>query len=180
MSEKERRTPRGSITREEIIEHRGYYDLNGDWNCVLTFPQYPNMLFRGRVEVLILNDCNSIYMVPYGKDRYRIPGGSIERYRSHKYQVAMEAKEEARILLGQIDYTEYSYFKFFKNTYSQYDISWQGSYNEVYVSHFKEWYTGPIKKSVQDEGMYKYGRFVPFEYAINILNDHHKKALKLI
>lgn len=180
MSEQQKRTPKdSSLTQEDIVKNKGYYDINGNWNSILTFDQYPDKLFRGRVEVFIFNRKNEVYM-NIGNGNYRIPGGSIERNRSHKYQVFIEAKEEARILLGKITYTKYSYFKFFKKKYTNCKMHWDGTYNEVYVADFKSWYYGYIDKSVRDTYMTKYGRFVPFEYAINYLNIHHQKALGLV
>ena len=37
-----------------------------------------------------------------------------------------------------------------------------------------------IKESVKDYDMYNYGKFIPFERAVNILNRFHKKALGLV
>lgn len=180
MSESQKRCPMDkSITLEQIIQHRGYYDINGDWNSILTFKQYPGQLFRGRVEVFIFDRNNNVYM-NIGKGRYRIPGGSFERNRSYKYQVSAEAKEEARIILGKITDTGYSYFKFFKNIYPNCKIHWNGTYNRVYIADFESWYYGPIKKSVRDDYMCNYGRFVPFDYAVNYLTYHHQKSLQLI
>ena len=180
MSEIQKRYPMDkTITMKEIIKNHGYYDINGYWNSILSFDQYPGMIFRGRVEVLIFNDKNEVYLSLY-KNGYRIPGGSLERGRSHKYQVEAETKEEARIVLGKIIYTGYSYFKFFKNKYTNCPIHWDGTHNEVYIAYFKKWYRGKINNKLKDSFIDKYGRFIPFEYAINILSEDHQKALNLI
>ena len=64
MSEIEKRTPLDpNITLEEIIRNEGYYDVNKNWNSIKTFDRYPGKIFRARVEVLIFNDKNEIYMV---------------------------------------------------------------------------------------------------------------------
>ena len=180
LSEARKRIPKNkNITLHTIIHDKGYYDIDNNWNSILTFPQYPGMLFRGRVEVFIFDNRNNVF-VELIHGHYRIPGGSLERNRSHKYQVSQEAREEARIELGPIDYTGYSYFKFFNKKYYNYPIHWDGSFNEVYIATFKNWYYGPIKNSVRDRGLDKYGRFVPFNYIKNKLYYHHKNALGLI
>lgn len=180
MSETRKRIPKDrNITLTQIVHNRGYYDIDNNWNSILYFQQYPGMLFRGRVEVFIFDKYHNVYMM-VSKRGYRIPGGSWERNRSHKFQVEQEAKEEARILLGKINYTNYSYFKFFKNRYTSLPMHWDGTYNEVYVAEFKDWYCGPIRKDVRDISMSKYGKFVPFDYAINIINKDHQRALNLV
>lgn len=181
LVEREKRIPRNKhITLGRIIKDEGYYDINNNWNSILTFNEYPGKIFRGRVEVLILNKNSDIFMVHYQDSNYRIPGGGIERFRSHKFQVEREAKEEALIELGKIIPTGVSYFRFFNKKYEGLPIHWDGTYNEVYIAYFKNWYYGNIPRKLRDDAMYRYGKFVPFEKAVNILNEHHKKALKLI
>lgn len=180
LSQFQKRSPQDtSLSMQDIVQNQGYYDINGCWNSILTFDKYPEMIFRGRVEVFIFNRKNEVYMSIYNGG-YRIPGGSFEKGRSHKYQVETEAKEEARIELGKIEYTGYSYFRFFKNKYTHCPIHWDGTYNEVYIGHFKSWYKGNIDKNLRDYFLTRYGRFIPFEYAVNILSLDHQKALNLI
>ena len=88
--------------------------------------------------------------------------------------------EEARIILGKIKYTGYSYFRFFKKKYNHCPVRWDGTYNEVYIGYFKNWYKGNIDKKLRDYFLTRYGRFIPFEYAVNILSEDHQKALNLI
>ena len=101
-------------------------------------------------------------------------------FNQEQQQVEAETKEEARIVLGKIIYTGYSYFKFFKNKYTNCPIHWDGTHNEVYIAYFKKWYRGKINNKLKDSFIDKYGRFIPFEYAINILSEDHQKALNLI
>lgn len=164
---------------DKIIKDKGYYDVLGNWNSILTFEEYPDKLFRGRVEVIILNSKNDIYMVQY-PDTYRLPGGSLERDRSQKYQVEKESEEEAGIRLGRIYSTGVSYFKFFKNKYNDCNIHWDGTYTTVYVANFKSWYYGHVRSCLRDNGMYNYGKFVPFEKAVNILIPEHLQALEIL
>ena len=56
MSETRKRIPKDkNLPLTKIIRDRGYYDIDNNWNSLLTFPQYPNMVFRGRVEVFIFD-----------------------------------------------------------------------------------------------------------------------------
>ena len=90
MSEVRKRFPKDkNLTIEQAILNTGYYDIDNNWNSLLTFPQYPGMVFRGRVEVFIFDKNNDVFMALYN-NHYRIPGGSIEYGRSHKYQVEQE------------------------------------------------------------------------------------------
>lgn len=176
--EREKRTPLDpNITLEEIINNQGYYDINHNWNAIITFSDKPNKIFRYRVEVIILNKRNDIYMVAYNDGTYRLPGGGVEKDRSYKYQVEKESEEETGIRLGKIFNTETSYFRYFNNKYKECPIHWDGTYTKIYVAYFKDWYYGKIKDSLRDNEMRYKGRFLPYEYAINILNDHHIKAL---
>ena len=173
----DKRTPKNKdITLSQIIKNRGYYDINHNWNSIIKVNGYDNKIFRYRVEVLIINSKNEIFL-DYHNNKYRIPGGSIERNHSLKYQVATEAREEAYIILGDIIDTGYSYVKLYKNKYTNCKVHWDGTFNKVYVGKFRSYYHGKVRKSVQDTGISKYGRFVPLEQAMNILNNHHIQAL---
>lgn len=177
--EREKRTPLiTGITREQIIRDKGYYDINRNWNAIITFPDKPGKIFRDRVEVLILNNRNQIYMVNYGNGVYRIPGGGVEKDHGYKYQVEKESEEEAGISLGKIFTTNVSYFRFFDVKYESCPIHWDGTYSRVYVAYFKDWYFGKVDESVRDTDMRYKGRFIPYEKAINILNETHLAALR--
>ena len=92
LSQFQKRSPQDtSLSMQDIVQNQGYYDINGCWNSIITFDEYPEMVFRGRVEVFIFNRKNEVYMSIYNGG-YRIPGGSFEKGRSHKYQVETEAK----------------------------------------------------------------------------------------
>ena len=173
-----KRTPKNpKITREQIIQNGGYYDINNTWNSILTFPRYPGKLFRGRVEVFIFDDKGNVF-ITINKTNYRIPGGSIEKNKSKKYQVSTEAKEEARIILGKIYYTGYTYFKFFHKTYDYCPVHWDGVFNWVYAAKFGSWYHGNIARQLQDNNISGKGKFVPLSSVMDILTEDHKKALR--
>lgn len=176
--EREKRTPLlYGLTIKDAIKDGGYYDINNNWNALITFPDKPNLVFRDRVEVLILNKHNDIYMVNYKNGTYRLPGGGVEKGRGYKYQVEQESKEEAGIILGRIYNVNVSYFRYFSNEYSTCLIHWNGTYSRVYVAHFKDWYYGKVKSSLIDTEMMQKGRFVPYKQAIKILSEDHRIAI---
>ena len=175
-----KRAPKEKLTIGEIIKNKGYYDICGNWNSIMTFAQYPNMLFRGRVEVFIFDHNDIFAYINPNTGRYRIPGGSIDKNNTLVKQVVNEAKEEARINVGKIEYTGYSYIYFFKKKYDKCPIHWDGVYNKVYIAQFKSWYYGNINPNVSDYYMSKYGNFFTLEYLANFLSVDHMKALNLI
>lgn len=169
-----------SITQEEAIKNKGYYDKYGNWNSMLTIAQYPGKVFRGRVEVFIFDNQNNVFahILP-DKVHYRIPGGSTSIDKSFKYQVAQESKEEAGILLSNIQYTGYSYIKFFQSQFKVGNLHWEGAFNRVYVAQFRTWYEGRINSIDLDPKMYSYGHFVSFERLKRILSPDHRNALRI-
>ena len=178
MSEYYKRTPLNSkITLEQAIHDKGYYDTYHNWNSILTLNEYPGKLFRGRVEVLVLDANNDVFLSLLSDDHYRIPGGSFDRGKSHTYQAITEVREEARIIVKHIIYTGVTYTKFFKKKYTNCNMHWDGSFNKVYVARFKKWYWGRVNKSVRDMNMYKYGQFIPLDFAKEFLIPEHKEAI---
>lgn len=176
--EREKRTPLDEdISKRKIIKDNGYYDINHNWNAIITFADKPGLMFRDRVEVIILNKNSDIYMVNYGNGKYRIPGGGIEKDRGYKYQVARESEEEAGIILGKIFTTGVSYFRYFNSKYESCPVHWDGTYTRVYVAYFKNWYYGSVRESVKDTEMKSKGRFISKEYAKKILSPTHLQAL---
>ena len=177
MSERDKRIAKDpTLTLEQAVKNKGYYDINHNWNPLITSSKYPGLIFRPRVEVLIFDEKNRVYILPYTNNTYRLPGGGIARDRGKKYQVSMEAKEEAKIILGEILDTGITYFKFFNKTYDSYKFHWDGTMTTVFVAGFKNWYTGSVAKSVRDDDMFKYGRFIPLSTAMGMFNKQHKAA----
>ena len=180
MSEREKRIARDpTITLPRAIQEHGYYDINGNWNPLIQLRKYPNQIFRHRVEVLIFDDKNNIFVLPYAQNNYRLPGGGVAKGKSKKYQVAAEAREEARIILGNIIPTNVTYVKTFSNIYDNFNLHWDGTFTVVYAAEFKHWYSGNINKSVRDDEMCKRGKFIPYHVAMKMFSVYHKKAAKV-
>ena len=93
-----------SMTKEKAISQGGYYNTDGDWNCIITDKNYPGKILRGRVEVLILKD-GKLFMFLRENGIYRIPGGGFDKGILNKDQAFMETKEEAKLIIQNIRYT---------------------------------------------------------------------------
>ena len=172
------RTPADkNMTQQKAIKQGGYYDTEGNWNCLVTLDNYPDKVFRGRVEVLVFKE-DKIYMQMMS-NKYRIPGGSIEKDMFDDDQVYMECKEEAKILIKNIKYTGIDYVEEFDHL-SDDKIRWNGKYNKVYVAEFDGYFDGHIDKSVSDPDMAKNGKFYELDTVKDILIPEHKKALEIV
>ena len=42
-----------NLTMDMALKRKGYYDKTNNWNSLLTLDEYPEKVFRDRVEVLI-------------------------------------------------------------------------------------------------------------------------------
>ena len=164
---------------DKFIRYGGYYDINNNWNSIILVDGYPNKVFRGRVEVFLFKN-NKVYLDIYD-DRYRIPGGSFDIKRSDKFQVYNEIKEETKLISKNIYYTGLSYVTVFdkqvKPTYTH--MSWNGTYNKVYLAEYDKPYKGYINEIVYDYNMHIHGRFYNLDDVLHILKPEHTTALKL-
>lgn len=176
-----KRIPICPTSMNRIIKNGGYYDINNNWNSIIKLNKYPDMVFRGRVEVFIFKD-DMIYMHILNSNKYRIPGGSFNIENTNIDQVYKEAKEETKILVKDIQYTGINYIKIFdnRNRSGGRAIKWDGTYNEVYIAKYDKLYNGHIKNSVYDYDMHNLGRFYKLKNVINNLSDDHKKALSKV
>lgn len=178
--EHQKRIPRSKqVNIEKFIRYGGYYDVNNNWNSIVTVEGYPDKIFRGRVEVFLFKD-NKIYM-DINEQRYRIPGGSFDIRRSHTDQVYNEIKEEAKIISKNIYYTGLSYVTIFSRYTkpSSKRMSWNGTYNEVYLAEYDHLYRGRVNETVYDYNMHHQGKFYILDDVLHILKPEHLTALKM-
>ena len=164
------------LTMAEIIKQGGYYDIAGLWNNIT---EINGKIYRGRVETFVIDDEHNIFMQIKDNGEYRIPGGSFERDGDHIKQAYAEVLEEARIICDEMTYTGVSYIRSF-DTKPENVITWDGTYNEVYVAHYVDQFTGYIHPKNKDDDMYKKGKWYKFDDIKDILSEDHKKALCLI
>lgn len=168
-----------SMTRAKAISQGGYYNTDGDWNCVLTLDEYPDKIFRGRVETLVLKD-GKLFMYKKPNGTYRVPGGGFDRGVLNKDQAFIETKEEAKLIISNIRETGVKYIKFFKDKYhtTDRDINYDGSITEVYVADYKGDYEGRIRKGLSDKELTNEGEFYDLDEVKDILTDPHRQALE--
>lgn len=170
-----------SMTKDKAISQGGYYNTDGDWNCVLTLEEYPNKIFRGRVEVLVFKE-GKVFMFIKNNGTYRVPGGGFDRGVLNKDQAFIETKEEAKILISNIRETGVKYLKFFKDKFitTERDIDYDGSLTEVYIADYKGEYEGRIRKGLSDNELTNKGKFYDLDEVKDILTEPHKQALNNI
>lgn len=183
----ERHTPQQHLSVKDIINNGGYYDLCGLWNSITTLDNYPGLLFRKRVEVLLL-DKSSIYLHIFSdknKYNYRVPGGSIDINTTLEDQVYREVLEETKIKSTNIQNTNYTYIKLTKDM-QRYQckenyIAWQGTINNVYVAYADRYLIHHhVDYALYDYDMDNNGQFYYLPSIYKYLNDHHKIALAKI
>ena len=181
--EYQKRIPIAPTTMETIIKNHGYYDINSNWNSIVQVVGYEGLLFRGRVEVIVIKD-HSMYMTlqTRGKDTpYRIPGGSLEKSVSNIDQARKEVLEEAKMYIKNLRYTGENYVRVHsrqrtKNPSKK--VSWDGHYTEIFVAEYDRDYKGHIKESVYDHDMYSTGKFYDINEIHTILMPEHRKVLQ--
>lgn len=177
--------PSYEISIEEIRKNGGYYDINGLWNSIIITDD--NKFLRERVETFIFKiDQNrelQVYLRLNNDNTYRIPGGSVTKGISDKKQAYLECKEEARIIVKDMEYTGIHYIREFENCNeigcNEPDkllnfIKWHGTYNKVYIGFFEAEYHGDIKRIDQDNDMYNNGKFYLIKDILPFISDSHK------
>ena len=146
---------------EDAIRNGGYYGDDGTWNSITVFSG-DSHVYRVRVETLIIKDNDSVFLkfIPRdhqrGKRTYLIPGGSTAKDISNFDQAINECKEEARILVKNIQSSGITYKEY--NTPPNWAIlsqhvNWNGSFTEVYVAEYDKEFNGKINKVDEDKFM---------------------------
>lgn len=168
-----------SMTIKKAISCGGYYNTDGDWNNIMTFDEYPGKIFRGRVEVLVLNE-GKLFMFLKDNKAYRIPGGGFDKGVLNIDQAFIETKEEAKLIIGNIRFTGVTYIYLYDEKWppkNPNDIAHDGTYNEVYIADYKGDYEGYIRKGLSDMEMTNRGKFYDINEIKDILKEPHKQAL---
>ena len=178
IRKRNREPAKKKLTMDKVVRDKGYYDIHNNWNSITTLKEYPNKYFRERVEVLIFNKNKQIFLCKE-KGYFRVPGGSVERYVSNRKQVAMESKEEARIIIQNVRHSGVNYTRLFSHKFIPHNSSiyWDGVYNHVYYAEYKSMYDGKIKKSLKDNFMYNNGRFYDAHKVFPYLKPEYKKII---
>lgn len=171
-----------NITLDQALKQGGFYGPTGLWNSLV---KIDGLVLRARVETLVIKkDLQQVYMhiTNFAKKKYRIPGGSCEKDVPNYIQAMNECNEEARIKVKpSLINTGVYYIKRYKNP-DRWDgirkeLSWVGTYTEVYVGEYDGPFTGEVDDRDKDDAMYKYGKFYPISEVYDILSDKHKEVI---
>ena len=149
-----------NLTMDMALKRKGYYDKTNNWNSLLTLDEYPEKVFRDRVEVLIFKGKNHVYLCRE-KYFYRVPGGSVERGVPSYKQAYNEAKQESHILIKDIKFSGIVYVRLFSKQYVPKNslIHWDGVRNSIYTAQYDGVYDGDITPCLRDNFMLKNGKF---------------------
>lgn len=171
-----------NITLDQALKQGGFYGPTGLWNSLV---KIDGLVLRARVETLVIKkDLQQVYMhiTNFAKKKYRIPGGSCEKDVPNYIQAMNECNEEARIKVKpSLINTGVYYIKRYKNPDKwdgiRKELSWVGTYTEVYVGEYDGPFTGEVDDRDKDDAMYKYGKFYPISEVYDILSDKHKEVI---
>jgi len=153
--------------------------LNDVWNPI----QWINGLaFRNRVDVLVINDENKVFVRKYDKDNYRLPGGGIEEILSIEETAIKETEEEAGLKIKDVYDTQLSYIKKYTKLTDklqlikdQLGFEYFGVINRVVRGTLDKDFVGHIDDHDKDNDLIKNGKFINMD-EVNF-NDVHKMAL---
>lgn len=178
MFSKDTKTPINKITLDEALSNGGYYDVNGTWNSLI---KKDDKILRERVETIIFNDHNQLYIRLYEDGGYRFPGGSTCKGVKDSKQALLECQQEAKIDTEEPVYTGISYIRIYDEIYDKGPLSWEGTLNKVFAAVYKSEYNGYIDKNDYDTDMCKNGKFVDItESLYETLRPEHKKVLDVL
>ena len=166
------------VTLPVALKHKGYYDKSNSWNSLITLEEYPERIFRDRVEVLIFKGRDQIYLCRE-KHFFRVPGGSKEKGVSSYNQVYNEAKQEAHLLIKNIRYSGVTYVRLLSKPYTlqQSDIYWDGVRNSVFTAQFDDIYNGNISPYLRDNFMLRTGKFYDVHEVFHSLKPEYRKVI---
>lgn len=137
-----------------------------------------NKVYRERVEALVLNDNNQIFLSMKGNDYYRIPGGGTEPNKTTEEQLHAECHEEAKILISDEKYM-FTYDELYEKELKLGDNIYHGDVTLVYIAKYSGSYIGYISPIDLDYNMYSKGKFYDIKKVWSILKPEHQKALKM-
>ena len=168
------------VSKTDERTESGFY-INGCWNSILQFKGDPSV-YRHRVETLIIDNSFRVFLKFIDSTiKYRIPGGSTEISRTNIEQAVAECREEARINVKNIKYSNQTYTEKTKvpKWLKGIDIPmvYDSIYTEVYVAEFNSMDSRYVNVRDRDETI-RSGRFYNISEVYNILKPEHKNALK--
>lgn len=173
-----RKYPKKKTNILKIIKDGGYFDQVGNWNSIIKLYDEGDKLFRGRVETLVFQE-DKVFLNLSSNGKYRVPGGSYNYNTSPAAQAKKEVLEECKIIVDDIRYTDISYKRIYDNNpnFDRGKIHWNGTYTQIFVADFKDYFYGHIDASVFDADMHRYGKFHKIKDVYHLLIPEHKKCI---
>lgn len=179
IERRKRREPASNkLSLHTALLHKGYFDKDNNWNSLISLSKYPGKIFRNRVEVLIFNEKNQIFLCKE-KNFYRVPGGSVEKDIPNHKQVMLEAKQEAKLNIENVKFSGIDYVRFFNKPFVVFNSSiyWDGVHNIIYTADYVSKYKGDVKVSLKDSHMLRYGKFYNIRDVYDFLKPEYKKII---
>jgi 8-oxo-dGTP pyrophosphatase MutT (NUDIX family) len=176
-----------SISNEKykITSERGFYNIDGTYNCIVTVTGVDKPL-RGRGEMLILDKTGTRVYLCFDTDgSYKLPGGGFEPEESHLGATIRECREEARLEVIAAYDTGVRYVNMYKDNVdeTQKDFApenrFYGAYTEVFVGTAIDTYNGELDTVDVDEFMTT-GEFYDIKEVYKKLRPEHQKALNSV
>lgn len=162
----------------------GFVDpTNNRWNSLYVIN---GRNYREKCETLIIKG-DSVYLAFINEDKYSIPGGSSEPNRTLSEQAANECKEEARILINNINYVmsyDYDYTEKELKKQPKYmvnipeDKRWVGKHIHLFTAEFVGPYKGYVEKADRDYLFINKGKFYNIKKIFKKLRPEHQLALR--
>ena len=153
----------------------GFYDRYHVWNALKVFP-FDNNVYRDRVETIIIRGNKDVFVKKRPDGKYFLPGGSKEKNISDIEQAENECKEEARIIISNIEPTGITIKKVNDPSDNNDKYIWNGSVTDIYVAQYESVYKGKID-NVDKEQYIISGKFYPVKNCLKFFNDEHREAL---
>lgn len=159
----------------DVVCAGGFVNKYGKWNSVV---MRDGKIFRNRVETIIVNHNGDIYMDIHN-NKYRLPGGGVERDNDKMKQAIAECREEAFIVVNHMIDTGYEIIEYFDNTNFKPEgdaIIHDGKLTSLFIGRYKEAYHGYVPPVDRDNYMKENGKFYPFEEVRHMLKKEHIAA----
>jgi 8-oxo-dGTP pyrophosphatase MutT (NUDIX family) len=134
--------------------------------------------YRQRVEALVFNDKGQV-LLSSKKPDYKIIGGSTEPDITMEQAVYKEGKEEARIKIKDIKYTNIMYSDKLRPNHWLNDISdikYEGFTTYIFVGKYVGEFKGTVKDHDTDDKI-KDSKWYDIDEVYSILREPHKKVI---
>lgn len=177
------------IPKKEEPKPYFFKDLGYDNAAV----KWHNKVMRYRGECLVFkNEFKEVYICK-SKDSdeggYYTPGGGAEPHNDLMSQVLEECKEEAAMVVKDIQHSGLQYLRLFNGNYPQWHkdtihkrgIVYDGYYSEMYWGVYESQITEEVKnKKDIDDYMRKNGKFITISENIDFLKPEHKFLIQRV